>query len=152
MKQTIIIDSREQTPWSFPAHIKTKVAKINAGDYALENDLNFAIERKEKNDFLGTISKGWHRFCKELKRMENNNFVAKIIIVECDFNDFCFSEHNNKVIPPNNEHYMLTPQFIIKRIAELSLNNVSVLFASDALKASALAYAIFKERSKDLEK
>ena len=51
----IIIDTREQTPWSFPPEIPVEIGTLKTGDYALAGDDAFAIERKSKDDFLGTI-------------------------------------------------------------------------------------------------
>ena len=149
--ETIIIDTREQTPWSFPPYVETVVAKIDAGDYALAGDDRFAIERKTKDDFLGTISNGWGRFVRELNRMDEANFIAKTIIVECDFREFCFSEQNGEIILPDHRHYMLQPQFIYKRIAELTVRGVGVLFAGDAEKAAELAFRVLYERSKQIK-
>jgi ERCC4-type nuclease len=147
----IIIDSREQTPWSFSDYVKTRVCKLNCGDYALAGDDKFSIERKSKNDFLSTISSGWKRFKRELDRMIKDDFIARVIIVECDFQDFCFSEFQDKIIPPGHEHYQLTPQFIYSQIAYLTINNVSVIFAGDAFKASELCYRMLIERYKKIE-
>jgi ERCC4-type nuclease len=82
----IIIDTREQSPWSFPPECAVTVrGTLSAGDYAIYGDDSFAIERKSLDDFLGTISSGWERFQRELKRMESASFPARIIIVEGDF-------------------------------------------------------------------
>ena len=67
----IVIDTREQTPWHFHPEVATATrGTIKTGDYALLNDDGFAIERKSLNDFVGTIGKGWDRFCREIKRMD----------------------------------------------------------------------------------
>jgi len=122
---------------------------VPAGDYALTGDeAGFAIERKSLDDFLGTISGGWDRFQRELARMENQGFPARIIIVEADFSALCFREIGGELVEPQHRHPMLTPQFICMRIAQLSYAGVSVLFASDAGQASALCCAILKEREK----
>lgn len=114
------------------------------------DDDSFAIERKEKNDFLQTISKGWARFCREINRMNEAKFSAKVIIVECDYTELLFSKRNGEIIPPDHKHYMLSPQFVVMRVAELSMRGASVLFACDALKASYLAYSILLRRSEQL--
>jgi ERCC4-type nuclease len=145
----IIADTREQIVWSFPPDVKIIRGTLPTADYCLVADPYFAIERKEKNDFLGTISVGWERFLREIKRMDG--WPAKIIIVECDFESFCFYEKDGEIIPPDHNHPRLTPKFICKRIAELSMMGVSVLFAGNAGYASALAYHILKEREKALK-
>lgn len=147
----IIIDSREQTPWAFPPELATcRVQCLSAGDYALEDDPGFAIERKNLDDFAGTISSGWQRFNRELARMEN--FAAKVIIVEGLLIDCCFYEHEEELVPPQHNHFMVTPQFILKQIGGLTMENVSVLFAGTADIAAGLAYAILKERAERLDK
>lgn len=142
----IIQDTREQTPWAFPEWVTVKIGTLKTGDYAIEGDENnFAIERKELNDYLGSISTGWDRFQREMQRARM--FCARIIIVEGKFSECCYIEQSGEIIPPQHDHYTLQPQFIIKRTAELLLRGVCVLFAENAYLASAAAYAIFKERN-----
>jgi ERCC4-type nuclease len=143
----VVIDTREQTPWAFDArHVsEVSVATLRTGDYALAGDDGFAIERKSLDDFLGTISTGWERFQREVERMDG--WPAKVVIVEADFMRCCFtSDTVGAVIAPTHRHPQLLPQFVCKRIAELSMRGVAVLFAGDAGCASALAVAIFRER------
>lgn len=154
----IVIDSRENTPWSWsPADATTEIAGLSAGDYALAEDtempkrkgqlrpVRFAVERKSLEDFLGTISTGWDRFQRELTRMEA--FPARVIIVEGDFEQVCFSEdREGNVIPPPHNHPQLTPAFVGRRIAELTMMGVSVLLAGEPGLAAGLAYRIFKRR------
>ena len=148
----IVIDTREQRPWSFPPDIKVEYGTLKTGDYALKGDESgFAIERKSGDDFIGTISSGWTRFCRELNRMDDAGFPAKVIIAECDFERFCFRIHQGKIIPPDHEHVRLTPQFVMKRIAQLTMRNVSVLFAGNAEYGAAIALRIFHERNEILE-
>jgi len=145
----IIQDTREQTPWALdPAFCDVQVATLKTGDYALVDDPRFAIERKGLDDFLGTIATGWDRFCRELQRMEDAEFVAKVIIVESDFRRVCFryNSETGELLGPNHNHPNLTPQFVAKRIAQLTMRGVSVLFAGDRSVAAGLAVTIFRER------
>ena len=147
---TIIIDTREQRPWSFPAFVDTEVGTLRTGDYALKGDTGFAIERKSKDDFAGTISTGWARFCRELKRMDDAGFPAKVIIVEADLFEFCFTTVGWDVEAPFHEHILLQPQFIMKRIAELTMRGCAVLFCGNADLASNVALKLFIEREKTI--
>ena len=158
----IVIDTREQTPWAFPAWVKTSVSGISTGDYALKRDLifipgretadaHFAIERKSADDFIGTISSGWHRFCKELKRMERLSFPAKIVVVETDYETFCYRTRNGEIIPPTHGHYRITPQFVKKQLAILALMQCQVIFAVDAELSAGYACEIFRERNDILD-
>lgn len=148
----IIIDTREQTPWSFPPDIQTEIDTLRTGDYALKGDAKFAIERKSADDFVGTISLGWHRFIKEIMRMEKAGFVEKIVIVETDFETFCYRTMQGVILPPDHEHTRCTPQFLMKRIAELTMRGVHVIFAGNAEYAAAIALRIFWERNEQLMK
>lgn len=148
----IIIDTREQKPFDFPLNVPIKRATLKTGDYAIEGDDFFAIERKSKADFLGTIFHDWQRFKRELQRMADGNFVAKIIIVEADFKDFLFSENaDGELIAPNYTNTCISPQAIISRIAELSLMNVTVLLCGNAQYAATMAYYILLNRLKQLK-
>ena len=106
--------------------------------------VRFAIERKSLDDFLGTIGAGWERFQRELDRMEA--FPARVIIVEGDFEDCCFKESNKGIEPPQHNHPMITPKFVSKRIAELTMQGVGVLLCGNAQYASAMAFRIFRRR------
>lgn len=147
----IVIDTREQRPWSFPPHIEVEVGTLRTGDYALKNDEQFAIERKSADDFVGTVSLGWHRFVKELNRMDAAQFAAKVVIVEGDFETFCFRLRQGEILPPDHEHNRVSPQFLMKRIAELTMRGASVIFAGNAELGSAIALRIFIEREKALK-
>jgi ERCC4-type nuclease len=153
----IIIDTREQAPWGWAASdATTEIHGLTAGDYALASDcervkgkdayaVRFAIERKSLEDFLGTISAGWDRFQRELARMES--FPARVVIVEGDFADCCFSQGAaGDVLPPPHNHPALRPAFVARRIAELTMQGVSVLMAGDSQLAAGLAYRVFRRR------
>jgi len=154
----IIIDTQEQLPWAWAPHlVSTNYRKLDAGDYALAEDttavvgkatllVSFAIERKSLADFVGTVATAWERFQRELFRMRE--FQARIIIVEGNFEECCFINLDGKLTPPQHNHNMITPQFLAKRIAELAMQNVTVLFAGDAGLAAGLAYRIFIERKR----
>ena len=159
----IVIDTREQCPWGWePCDVVCTFAGLSAGDYALESDtqkvrgrdslaVSFAIERKSFNDFLGTISTGWERFQRELDRMAS--FPARVVIVEGTFEMACFHqcEKPNRfgelVVAPSHSHPSLQPAFVARRVAELSMMGVCVIFAGDAQMAAALAYRIFLRRA-----
>lgn len=146
---TIIIDTREQTPWNLASFgCDVKVAKLDAGDYALEGDAGFAIERKSLNDFLGTVSSGWDRFRREIGRMAS--FVAKPIVVETDFASFCHSEVDGEIKPPPHPHYRLGSAFVAMRIAELTLMRCQVLFAGNTEYAAAIGYALLLQRARQI--
>jgi len=148
---SIIIDSREQAPWSFPSsHVAARIAKLEAGDYALEGDAAFAIERKSLDDFAGTISSGWERFGREIGRMSEH--TTKVVIVEGRLLDLCFWEDAAGALhSPSHNHFRVNPQFVMTQVARLTMAGVSVLFAENAEIAAALAYAVLRERANQIK-
>jgi len=139
----IEIDTREQNRLSFPAeNVRVSTGTIKTGDYALKGDSNkFAIERKSMDDWFGTVINGWERFKRELARMNKQNFPAKNIIVEGNFNQVCMG----------SEHSMVQQVVYLKRLAELSYMGCNVLFVDDAIGCALMTYLILKERQMFLD-
>jgi hypothetical protein len=54
---------------------------------------------------------------------------------------------DGEIIPPPHNHPGLRPSFVARRISELTMQGVSVLFAGDAALASGLAYRVFRRRA-----
>lgn len=140
----IVIDTREQTPWWWPEHMATTTrGTLQAGDYALAGDDGFAIERKSLPDFVGTVAGGWQRFQAELDRMEAARFAARVVVVEGDFHELWDTESHG--------HPQLHGAFLAKRVADLTMRGVCVLFAHDAAHAAGLAARLLHERQRHLE-
>lgn len=138
---SIVIDTREKQPFAFPSHLaEVKRETLKAGDYALDGDTQFAVERKSLNDFVGTISSGWERFLKQLMRMSKH--IARVIIVEGSLVEIIEARYN---------HPRIVPAFVLKRIAELTICGVSILFADNPITAAGLCYMILKERKKEID-
>jgi len=137
----ITVDTREQIPWVFPVEFATtRRAALRAGDYALLGDDNFAIERKSLDDFVGTLGTGWERFQRELQRMDG--WPAKVVLVEGSMLSIMHHDYNH----PN-----MLPAFVCKRIAQLTMQGVAILFADNETIAAGLCWRILRERQKELE-
>jgi len=149
---TIVCDTREQRPWVFPEGVEVQVAKIEQGDYALIGDNTFAIERKSVDDFVGTVFSGWERFQRELRRMDDCGFCAKVIIVEGDFDAVCYKAmEGGEIREPQHNHPAITPEAVCAKIAELIVRfRCAVLFARDEGTAAALAYHVLCKRAAQL--
>ena len=143
----ITIDTREKCPWHFdPCLAEVTVGTLRVGDYAITGDTGFAIERKSFDDFLGTISKGWARFQREIYRAKERGFTLPVV-VEGRLEDVLFHlDGHGDVVPPQHDHFKLTPAFVLKRIGELQQIGASVFFAECAQYAVAVAYAMLHER------
>jgi len=144
---TIICDTREQRPWAFPDGVDVRVGTIRQGDYALDGDNTFSIERKSVNDLIGTIFSGWDRFQRELRRMDDCGFATKVIIVEGDFDACCYLATERGIREPQHDHPKIGPEELCGRLAELIVRHrCCVLFARDEGTAAAMAFHIFCKR------
>jgi len=83
----ILIDSREKKPLNFshPYITKVEIRGLKVGDYMVEFNDGYippiSIERKSLNDLVGSLSKGYKRFKKEIIRAKENN-IQLIILIE----------------------------------------------------------------------
>lgn len=92
---TIIIDTRETTPWQFPPEIKTERGTLHEGDYTIHGfrswysiegfERSIILERKSLGDFVSTVIHQWIRFAKELHRLQAYDCAA--IVVEASLDD-----------------------------------------------------------------
>ena len=163
----LICDTREQNCWAWQPHeAVVTFAGLSAGDYCLAEDsekikgrelraVRFSLERKNLSDFAGTLSSGWDRFNAELLRMQA--MIARIVLVEGNFEQCCFhmretpDQFGNMIAPPEHGHPCVEPAFLARRIAELSLMQVNVLFCGNAQYAAAMALHIFRRRKEMID-
>jgi len=81
MDFTIVIDTREQRPYTFEC--ATVRRKLDAGDYAvLGREGQIVVERKSLPDFVSTVVHGMDRFRVELEALSRS--ARACIVVEAD--------------------------------------------------------------------
>jgi hypothetical protein len=87
---TLVIDSREEIPFQFPAVFPTKIAHLRTGDYSvlgLENQMT--IERKSADDLYRTLvgegARRWTRFRRQLCRMSQMELSAVVVTASYDY-------------------------------------------------------------------
>jgi ERCC4-type nuclease len=93
----IVIDTREKDEYSFGDIVAIK-QKLDAGDYSvagLENRI--AIERKNLDDFVGTVIYQKERFHEELILLARLEFSA--IVVEASLTDILEHRYKSGVRP-----------------------------------------------------
>lgn len=139
----IIIDTREQQPWSFEYHT-TSVAKLDTGDYSiqgLENKL--CIERKKTvNEFANNIIE--KRYKDWTKRM--SKYKYKFLILEFNLEDIYKYPHGSNVPKYLWDQIKISPKFIIKNILELQIYyDIKVLFCGSSDNAEKLALSIINK-------
>ena len=75
----ILIDTREQQPLEFS---NSRILKLEFGDYTAAKDYysKTFVERKSMQDFIGTMSQGFERFCNEMERAANLNAYLYVVV------------------------------------------------------------------------
>lgn len=141
----VLVDKAEQTPWVFPSYlVSARRVHLATADYALEGDDRFAIERKSLDDFVGSITDPtrWERLRNEMERMTDAGFVARVIVVEGDYDDILQGAYNSG----------MPAVLILARMWTLIDDGVCVFFAGDAIKAAGVAYGLLKTRQEQIER
>jgi len=140
---TIIIDTREQQPWTFNNHTVAN-RKLDTGDYSIEGLENIlCIERKKSaSEFANNIVES--RFKDVLMRM--NQLKYSFILLEFNLEDLLVYPIGSTVPKRMWDKIKITPAFLLKNILELQLNyNVIVYFCGDSDNAEKMAEYILKK-------
>jgi ERCC4-type nuclease len=98
MKPVILIDSREQTPFTFSENVDTQIVTLDAGDYSVIGlTATVAVERKSLDDLVGSITAGRERFMACCSRLSRLDFAC--IVVEADLSDVIAGRYISKTRP-----------------------------------------------------
>ena len=89
---TVIVDTREQHPYSFqgftcdaakrykPLIVPLEVAGLRTGDYSLKGfESVVAVERKSLSDLYGSLGQNRERFQREFERLAEMEYAALVI-------------------------------------------------------------------------
>jgi len=96
---TIIIDTREQEPYSFDPRQAAAVRRaLPAGDYSVEGlEERVAVERKTLDDFVSTVIHSRARFRKELRKLAG--YPAACVVVEAGVLDVLVHRYRGDAHP-----------------------------------------------------
>jgi len=96
---TIIIDTREQEPYSFDPRLSATVRRaLKAGDYSLGGlEDQVAVERKTLNDFVSTVIHSRTRFREELRKLRG--YRAACVVVEASLLDVLQKRYRGEAHP-----------------------------------------------------
>jgi len=140
---TIIIDTREQQPWSFEHYAKAN-KKLDTGDYSIEGlEKIIAIERKKSvSEFANNITES--RFKDVVSRLSAIKY--SFLLLEFDLEDILIYPVGSNVPKKMWDKIKISPSFIIKHLLELQLyHNIKVLFCGDSDNAEKMAEFILKK-------
>lgn len=121
---SIYIDTREQMP--LVIDYPTEVKGLKFGDYAINDPENKCyIERKSISDFIGTMSGGYERFCREIERSVAAE-ANLIVLIERPLQECLSFQYLNYV----SKKIKVTPEFVFFNVRELiqKYTNVQFLF------------------------
>lgn len=134
-KIPVVIDSREQRPWSFdPDVFDVRIATLKTGDYSLVGlEDRVVLERKMLGDLIGTLIQDWIRFRRELHRL--GGFDVALIAVEANLSDICEHRYDSEA----------NPESVLARMEECLVDHgVSVVLWGDARYAERIAARMLK--------
>lgn len=139
----IIVDTREQQPWSFDHHA-VSCEKLDTGDYSvrgLENTL--CIERKKSvSEIANNITE--KRFKDVVGRMAQYKY--SFLLLEFDFDNVLSYPVGSNVPKRMWDKLKISPNFIIKHLVELQIFfNIKVLFCGSPSNAERMALSIMKK-------
>lgn len=140
---TIIIDTREQQPWSFD-HYVTANKKLDTGDYSIEGLENVvAIERKKSvSEFANNVTES--RFKDVVDRLSQIKY--SFLLLEFNLEDILIYPIGSNVPKKMWDKIKISPAFIMKHILELQMfNNIKVVFCGDSANAEKMAEYILKK-------
>jgi DNA excision repair protein ERCC-4 len=92
----ILIDTREQKPYSFST--QTETATLPTGDYSIAGaESLIAIERKSLDDLVSCLTSGRERFERELHRGKALDYFA--LVIEASLPDLSNGRYRSKMNP-----------------------------------------------------
>lgn len=100
---SIIIDTREQAPFSFDSIEQFDIVNVESralrtGDYSIAGlEDAVSIERKSVADFYGSIGQGRERFEREMQRLALFRYAA--VVIEGGWSDILFDRPENVLVP-----------------------------------------------------
>lgn len=154
-KPTLIIDTREKTPWSFERDTDFEAIvhqKLDAGDYALKEIEDICvIERKATVDELfNNFTKDKERIYAEIDRMQNYKY--RFIVIEQDLSHIL--DHQNYYINKAfgaRKNPRMPVAVVASNLTKIMLeHNVHVIFAGKNAKSitKAILFKIYELKTK----
>lgn len=154
-KPTLIIDTREKTPWDFDGDDEFEAiehTKLDGGDYSIKGmEHIIAIERKANADELfNNFTQNKERIFAEFERLKDHKL--KIIVIEQSCEDV-FNPNNYYVNKKglNKRDFKMPVAVVASNLTELMVSqNVQVVFGGTKARAMArgillLAYKLHRQ-------
>jgi len=140
---TIIVDTREQKPWSFQYQATANI-KLDTGDYSIDGYQNvLAIERKRNvAEFANNITE--KRFKDVVDRL--SKIKHSYMLFEFDMNDVMRYPIGSDIPKRLWDKIRISPSFIVKNIIDLQVeNNIKIIFCGNSTNAEKVALSIMRK-------
>ena len=131
----IIVDSREQYPFSFAGYAcELEKGALATGDYSLAHlESQIAVERKSLDDLVGCLTSGRERFIRELERARG--MAAFAVVVEADWAELAEGRYRSR----------MAPAAAVASVLSLSMRNrVPFHFCGSREQAEAVTYHLLR--------
>ena len=94
----VVIDTREQLPYSFSDRVVAVRSPLAAGDYSVaEVEHLLAVERKTLDDFVSSVIRDRPRFRRELEKLRD--YRAACVVVEANLDDIFAHRYHSGTHP-----------------------------------------------------
>lgn len=137
---TIIVDTREQKPWTFENHAIANT-KLDTGDYSIQGleDI-LCIERKRNvAEIANNITES--RFKDVIDRIKKYKF--SFILLEFNIDDVLRYPIGSTIPKKIWSKIRISPQYIMKNLIDLQVeNNIHVIFCGSPSTAEQIALSI----------
>ena len=140
---TIIIDTREQQPWSFDHYSKANI-KLDAGDYSIQGlQYLLGIERKKSvNEIANNITEP--RFKDAIARLAQLKY--SFLLLEFDIENILNYPIGSNLPKRLWDKVKISPAFLMKHVLDWQLvHNINVIFCGDSSSAERTAEMILKK-------
>lgn len=139
---TIIVDTREQKPWSFEEYAVAH-HKLDTGDYSVKGLENILCIERKRNvaEIANNITES--RFDDVINRIKT--FKYPFVLLEFDLNNV-FEYPIGSTIPKKLwSKIRITPQFIVRHLIDLQIEHgIHVLFCGNSSNAERIALSIMR--------
>lgn len=140
---TIVVDTREQQPWTFDNYATAK-KKLDTGDYSIVGlEHLLGIERKKSiSEFANNIVE--KRFIDVVTRLSRLKYP--FLLFEFDLKDVLIYPVGSTVPKRMWNNIKISPAFLMKNIIELQLlHNINVMFCGSSSNAEKMAEFLLKK-------
>jgi ERCC4-type nuclease len=146
-KYTVIVDTREKTPWSFAASDESNgsiVRQVKHGDYSLDGleDLIFIERKASTSEVAQNVIQP--RFKKLLEK--SRSYKYKFIICEFSLPNLLSFPHSSNLPPKIKKSIMIKGPFIMGQLINYQLEyGVQIVFCDNPINAKRYVESLLKK-------